>query len=145
MPEILWIIASFILFAVAIYLYFKNREWKIKFQKQVEEFLEEREQEIREDAIARSARTLSGKTLEKFVPFLEDFPYNPHDVRWLGDPVDLVVFDGYSKNKESGGGMKQVVFCEVKSGESKLSDIQKQIKNLIENKKVKWEEFKVEK
>jgi len=136
---------SFILFAVAIYLFFKNREWKIKFERQVEEFVEEREQEIREDAIARSARTLSGKTLEKFVPFLKDFSYDPHDVRWLGDPVDLVVFDGYSKNKESGSGMKQVVFCEVKSGESKLSDIQKQIKNLIENKKVKWEEFKVEK
>lgn len=145
MPEILWIIMSFILFAVAIYLFFKNREWKIKFEREVEDFLEVREQEIREDAIARSARTLSGKTLERFVPFLEDFPYNPHDVRWLGDPVDLVVFDGYSKNKESGDDMKQVVFCEVKSGESKLSDIQKQIKDLIERKKVKWEEFKVEK
>jgi len=145
MPEILWQIISFALFAFAIYLFFKNREWKIKFEKEVEDFLEEREQEIREDAISRSARTLSGKTLEKFVPFLEDFSYDPHDVRWLGDPVDLVIFDGYSKNKESGDGIKQVVFCEVKSGESKLSEIQKQIKNLIERKKVKWEEFKVEK
>jgi len=145
MPEFFWIIVSFALFAVAIYLFFKNRELKMKFEKEVEDFIEVREQEIREDAITRSARTLSGKTLEKFVPFLENFPYDPHDVRWLGDPVDLVVFDGYSKNKESGDDIKQIVFCEVKSGESKLSEIQKRLKSLVEQKKVKWEEFKVEK
>jgi len=145
MPEIFWIIVSFALFAVAIYLFFKNRELKMKFEKEVEDFIEVREQEIREDAIARSARTLSGKTLERFIPFLEDFPYDPHDVRWLGDPVDLVIFDGYSKNKESGDDIKQIVFCEVKSGQSKLSGIQKRLKSLVEQKKVKWEEFKVEK
>jgi predicted Holliday junction resolvase-like endonuclease len=143
MPEIFWIVLSFALFAIAIYLFFKNREWKIKFEKEVEDFIEVREQGIRQDAIARSARTLSGKTLEKFVPFLEDFPYDPHDVRWLGDPVDLVVFDGYSKNKESGSGIKQIVFCEVKSGGSKLSEIQKKLRSLVEQKKVKWEEFRI--
>lgn len=126
------------LFFLAIYLWFKNREWKITFENKVEEFLKLEEEKIRRDAIERSARTLSGKTLEKLVPFLEKFPYDPHDIRWLGDPVDLVVFDGYSRDN-----FDKIVFCEVKSGEGKLTAGQKKIKELVENKKVEWEEFRV--
>ncbi len=130
-------ILSLALFILLIYLFFKNREWKIKFEQRIKEWKEKEEQKIREDAIKRSARTLSGKTLEKFVPFLEKFPYDPHDVRWLGDPIDLVIFDGYSSQD-----LKQVVFCEVKSGESKLSPVQNKIKKIIQEKKVKWDEFR---
>lgn len=133
---------AILLFVLVLYLLFKNREWKIKFEQRIKEWKEEEERRIREDAIARSARALSGKTLEKLVPFLEGFPYDAHDIRWLGDPVDLVIFDGYSSDRE-GRETKQVVFCEVKSGESKLTAAQKKIKELIESKRVKWEEFRV--
>jgi predicted Holliday junction resolvase-like endonuclease len=128
----------FVLIILVIYLFFKNREWKIRFEQKVKEFLEKEEERIREDAIKRSARALSGKTLEKLVPFLEKFPYDAHDVRWLGDPVDLIVFNGHSKEDPS-----QIVFCEVKSGESELTKMQKKIKELVEKKKVKWEEFRL--
>ncbi len=135
----IWQIVAFVLAIGVIYLWFKNREWQIKFEQKVKDWLQEEERRIREDAINRSARTLSGKALEKLVPFLEDFPYDPHDIRWLGDPIDLVVFDGYSSKGEP----EQIVFCEVKSGESKLSKMQKKIKDLVEKKKVKWHEFRV--
>lgn len=138
-----WEIISLILFLIVIYLWFKNREWKIRFEQKLKEWLEREEDIIRKDAIRRSARTLSGKALEKLVPFLENFDYDPHDVRWLGDPVDLVIFDGYSSEKEDRGKLKQIVFCEVKSGESKLSTIQKRIKELIEKNKIIWKEFNV--
>jgi predicted Holliday junction resolvase-like endonuclease len=135
---VFWEIVALALFVITVYLFFKNREWEIKFDQKVKEWLEKEEQKIREDAIQRSARILSGKTLEKLVPFLENFNYDPHDVRWLGDPIDLVIFDGHSK-----GNLNQVVFCEVKSGESKLTSVQNKIKELIEKKKVKWEEFRI--
>lgn len=130
-----------VLAAFALYLFVKNREWKIKFEQRVKDFLESQEEMIRKDAILRSARTLSGKTLEKLVPFLEKFNHDPHDVRWIGDPVDLVVFDGYSASgrKEVGG----VTFVEVKSGKSDLQQGQRGIRRAIEKKKVKWEEFRV--
>jgi predicted Holliday junction resolvase-like endonuclease len=127
-----------VLAVLVIYLWFKNREWKIKFEHKVEEFLKLEEEKIRRDAIERSARTLSGKTLERLVPFLERFPYDAHDIRWLGDPIDLVVFDGYSKDN-----LEKIVFCEVKSGESKLTAGQRRIRELIEDKKIKWEEFRI--
>ena len=129
-----------ILFSLLLYFWFKNREWKLKFEQKVEEFLEKEEERIRADAIKRSASILSGKALEKLVPFLEIFPYDAHDIRWLGDPIDFIVFDGLKKKE-----LKQIVFCEVKSGESKLSETQRRIKELVENKKVKWEEFKIKK
>ena len=76
--------------------------------------------------------------MEKLVPFLDTFPFDPHDVRWLGDPIDLVIFNGRSK-----GELKEIVLCEVKSGESKLNEIQRKIKDLVERKKIRWEEFKI--
>lgn len=127
-----------VLFVAVIYLWFKNREWNIRFEQKIKEWLEKEEERIRKDAIERSARTLSGKTLEKLVPFLERFPYDAHDIRWLGDPIDLVIFDGQSKDE-----LEQIVFCEVKSGESKLTKGQNKIKELVERKKVKWEEFRI--
>lgn len=133
-------IALAILFVIVIYLWFKNREWKIRFEQKIKEWKEIEEEKIRRDAIERSARTLSGKTLEKLVPFLDTFPFDPHDIRWLGDPIDLVIFNG-----QSAGDLKEIVLCEVKSGESKLSKIQNRIKELIEKRKVRWEEFKIKK
>ena len=126
---------------VSVFLWFSNREMKIKFEKRVSEEIEYREGEIRTDAISRSARTLSGKTLEKLVPFVKEFGHDPHDVRWLGDPVDLVVFDGYSAS-----GRKKVdgvTFVEVKSGDSSTSPGQNSIRDAIRGRKVRWEEFRV--
>lgn len=127
------------------YLLYKFLRLKWRFEERVKKYIEAEVQRIREDAIKRSARTLSGKTLEKLVPFLDNFPYDPHDIRWLGDPVDLVVFDGYSKEKAEKDNLKQIVFVEVKSGDGELSQVQKNIKKLVENKKVKWDEFRIEK
>ncbi len=128
-----------VLFVAVVYLALKNLRWKISFEQKISDWKWKEEERIRRDAATRSGRTLSGKTLEKLVPFLDEFDYDPHDVRWLGDPIDLVVFDGLSAGKNP----EQIVFVEVKSNESKLSPTQNKIKELIEGKKVKWDEFRI--
>jgi predicted Holliday junction resolvase-like endonuclease len=132
--EILVLILSFI----TAYLWFRNKMWQVKFDQKVREWIDKYEKATRQDAISKSARVLSGKSLEKLIPFLDRFPYDPHDVRWLGDPIDLVIFDGKSEDN-----LRQVVFCEVKSGDSKLTKTQRDVKDAVENKKVKWAEFRV--
>ncbi|ATZ61545.2 MAG: Holliday junction resolvase-like protein [Methanosarcinales archaeon Met12] len=117
--------------------------WEYKFEMRVKEWLEGEERSIREDAIQRSALTRSGKALEKLCPFLADFGYDPHDVRWLGDPVDLIVFDGYAEGHRTGDGLRQIVFVEIKSGKSKLTKAQRKIKALVTDGKVCWDEFKI--
>ena len=60
---------------------------------------------IRQDAIQRSLAVTIGKVSEQLVPYLPDFPFNPKDARFLGSPVDLVVFDGMDE-----GQVRRVVF-----------------------------------
>jgi predicted Holliday junction resolvase-like endonuclease len=135
-----WVVAG-LLFCLFVYMWFRNREWKIRFEQKVTQEISDRESEIRKDSAARSGRTLSGKTLEKLVPFLKDFGHDPHDVRWMGDPVDLVVFDGYSKSGRKS--VEGVTFVEVKSGDSEMSPGQKGIRDAVQKKKVRWEEFRI--
>ena len=68
---------------------------------------------VREDAVQRSLAVTAGRVYEQLVPYLPDFPFNPKDVRFLGSPVDFVVFDGLSD-----GHVARVVFVEVKTRSS---------------------------
>jgi predicted Holliday junction resolvase-like endonuclease len=65
-------------------------------------------------------------------PFLDGFPYNPKDAHFLGKPVDFVVFDD-----------KGIHFVEVKSGEAKLTDVQRRIKKDIEENRVTFEVYRI--
>src|SRR5258706_3098353 len=59
---------------------------------------------IREDAVQRSLAVTAGKVHEQLVPYLPEFGFNPKDARFLGSPVDLVVFDGLSAGEVRRGG-----------------------------------------
>jgi len=130
---------SLILLVLVVYLIYKNLEWRFKFEERVKKYIEEKEEEIRRDAIERSSKILSGKALEKLVPLLKNFNHSPHDVRWLGDPIDLVVFDGASNDNP-----QKITFVEIKYGESELTEKQKKIKQIIKEGKVFWEEIRIE-
>ncbi len=131
-------IAVIVLFSAVIFLTIKYVHLKSTLERRIKDRIEDEEERIRKDAIERSARTLSGKTLEKLIPFLDKFPYDAHDMRWMGDPVDFIIFDGQSKKSP-----KEIIFCEVKSGKSNLNKSQSEIKELVESRKVKWFEFRI--
>src|SRR3990167_3958858 len=99
--------------------------------------LEEKIPEIREDAIKHSRAVLSGQFSEQIAPYLPDFPFNPTEARFIGKPIDFVVFKGMDEKK-----IEEIVFVEVKSGQSQLSKIEKSLKSAVENKKVSWHEYK---
>jgi predicted Holliday junction resolvase-like endonuclease len=93
---------------------------------------------IRLDAIQRSQAVTIGKVSEQLVPFLPDFHFNPKDARFLGSPVDLVVFDGLDE-----GQVRRVVFIEVKTGTSGLSGRERQVRDAIQARRVEWTELRV--
>ncbi len=93
---------------------------------------------LREDAIKQSRAVLSGQFSEQIAPYLPDFPFKPTEARFIGKPIDFVVFKGMDEQK-----INEIIFVEVKSGQSQLSKIQKSLKSSIENKKVLWHEYKV--
>jgi len=92
---------------------------------------------IRQDAIQRSHAVTVGKVHEQLVPYLPDFHFNPKDARFLGTPVDLVVFDGLDE-----GQLRRVVFVEVKTGGSALSARERQVRETIEARQVEWTELR---
>src|SRR5262249_40523194 len=67
--------------------------------------------DVRQDAVMRSQAVTTGKVFEQIVPHLPEFEFNPKDARFIGSPVDFVVFDGLSD-----GDSCRVVFVEVKTG-----------------------------
>jgi predicted Holliday junction resolvase-like endonuclease len=96
------------------------------------------EAEIREDAIARSRSVIVGKVTEHLIPHMPVFPFNPKDARFLGSPVDFVVFDGCDA-----GNVERVVFVEVKTNSGALTKRERQIRDAIEAGRVEWCELRV--
>jgi predicted Holliday junction resolvase-like endonuclease len=101
-------------------------EWQVKY-----------EEATRQDAINKSQSIMMGKTLEHLIPFFPEFKWNPRDARFLGSPVDLIVFDGLSE-----GHLRQIVFVEIKTNISQLNAREVQIRDIIKSGRVTWEEIR---
>ena len=98
----------------------------------------EKEETIRVDAIRRSSAVISGKVTEHLAPYMVTFPYNPKDARFLGTPVDLIVFDGMNEDT-----LREIIFLEVKSRSSSLTTRERQIRDAVVARRVAWKEFRV--
>ncbi|MEK6819466.1 MAG: Holliday junction resolvase-like protein [Nanoarchaeota archaeon] len=92
----------------------------------------------RQEAISQSRSVLTGQFSEQIAPYLPNFPYSPTECRFIGKPIDFVVFKGADQKQ-----IEEVIFVEVKSGNAKLSPQEKNLKNAIEKKKVKFIEYRV--
>ena len=72
---------------------------------------------------------IKGRLTEVFAPYLEGFPFKASECKFLGDPIDYVVFEGLDERN-----IKGIHFLDVKADSSELSKHQKQIKEIIEQK-----------
>jgi predicted Holliday junction resolvase-like endonuclease len=81
----------------------------------------------------KSSEVKTGHIAEKFAPFLGNFKHDPSRCVFLGQPIDYLCFED-----------EGITFCEVKSGQSKLSNKQKMIRDHIISGNVFWEEFRVD-
>lgn len=98
--------------------------------------VEERVAEARQQSVKQSRSTLTGKFIEQLAPFLPDFRYDPTEVRFVGSPVDCLVFCGASRDE-----CDEVVFLEIKSGKSGLKTIQRRVRDAVKEGRVRWEEY----
>jgi predicted Holliday junction resolvase-like endonuclease len=101
-------------------------EWKAEFEAQ-----------IRQDAVRKSEVVTLGKVTDHFIPYLPEFTYNPRDARFLGSPIDFLVFDGLSD-----GEVRSVVFVEIKTGKAALSTRERRIRDAVEAGRVLWQELR---
>ena len=75
---------------------------------------------VRKDALDKSRAVLKGKIGEQMAPVLPEFRYNPADARFLGSPIDYIIFDGYSEAKEGRGKIRRIVLMDVKTGNARF-------------------------
>ena len=129
------IIAS-VLFVFAVY-YFTQLKFERRFrqwqQLELARWEEEKTQALR-DALAQSRAVLGGKFTEQMTPYLPEFRYDPTEARFIGSPIDFVVFPGLAR-----GDPEEIVIIEVKTGRASLTPQQRKIRQLIEDGMVRWE------
>jgi len=96
-----------------------ERNWKDKYEKL---FFQKKSSEVR-----------LGQISEQLAPFLKEFKYDPKQSHFIGQPIDYVIFED-----------DRVVFLEVKSGKSKLTKCQKDIKDNVEAGRVVFETMRID-
>jgi predicted Holliday junction resolvase-like endonuclease len=132
--DAVWIIVSLILLIIVIALLYRLFKARREFEQWKEEEAK-RLEEARKQAIVQSRAVLGGRFTEQMAPYLPEFSYDPTEARFIGTPIDLVVFPGLAK-----GEPKEIVLIEVKSGRAaRLTPQEKKIEELVEAGMVRWE------
>ena len=81
----------------------------------------------------KSLSSKYGKMSEQFMPFIQTYPWDPQNFRFLGSPVDGVQFESDS-----------VIFVEFKTAGSGLSGRQRQIRDQVREGNVQFHEFRLD-
>jgi predicted Holliday junction resolvase-like endonuclease len=108
-------------------------EWKVAEEKR-----------IRQSTANGSRAVIKGKVAEQLAPLLPGFEYNPSDARFIGDPVDYVIFHGYTDLKDGlakdRNAKLEIVILDVKTGGSAgLTREQRAIREAIAAQRVRFE------
>lgn len=117
----------------------EGKEW-LKDQRQsladLRKEIAELQRKLTSGFTEKSVQVKLGKTVEKVVPALPGFPYARHDCRAIFDPIDYVAFVGLGE-----GVVSRVDFLDIKTGNARLSQVQRAIKESIEDGKVSVREL----
>ena len=91
-----------------------------------------KKEKITKGAPKKSLEVNVGNIVEKIAPALSGFPYKINDCRFMAEPIDYVIFNGIT----SKGLVEELIFMDIKTGNSKLKKSQKLIKTVVEQGKV---------
>lgn len=116
------------------------------YQQRLEE-LKEREEKLRErrklisqtSEIGAKAVNI-GFILERIAPSMKEFRFNRNDCRSLSDPIDYIIFEGLSTR----GAVSKILFVDIKTGGGRLKANQREIRSLVERKRVVWDTYGTE-
>lgn len=106
----------------------------------------ETEASVRKDAADRSRYVIKGKIAEHMVPLFRDvFKHNPSDARFIGAPIDYLIFDGYTAVKDGKSDEEiTVVLADIKTGNAQLNRTERKIKEAVEAGRVRWETIRMD-
>lgn len=85
----------------------------------------------------RSHSVVTGLVGEQFSLLFKGFPGNPEDARFIGKPVDYIVFNGLST-----GNVDEIIFVEVKTRPgTRMSATECSVRDAVQNRRIRWARF----
>ena len=129
-----FLIGALVALFLAVVIYqFRIFKLRLNFQQQIKEATKR--------SVDQSRNALKGQIAQQMAPVLPGFSYLPADARFLGDPIDYVVFNGRTNLGNNGIGEQEleVVLLEVKHSQSKLTPVQRAIAAAVEQGRVRFE------
>ncbi|MDQ6782261.1 MAG: hypothetical protein M3063_02200 [Actinomycetota bacterium] len=110
------------------------RSWELhRARRQLETWRDQETERLVSASQRQSRAVVRGQITEQITPLLGGFGWNPADARFLGKPVDYVVFDGYCEVRSGDlDRLREIVFVDVKTGRSGLSKVERRVKASVE-------------
>lgn len=127
----------------------RNGKIKAEYECYIAELQLEHQQALinaQKRSVNTSRAVLKGKMAEQFAPILPEFQYLPSDAKFLGDPVDYVVFDGYTDLRDGQGKVDdiEIVLIDIKSGGARLTKGQQAIAQAIQQGRIRFETIRID-
>ncbi|AWL30162.1 endonuclease [Acinetobacter defluvii] len=127
----------------------RNGKIKAEYERYIAELELEHQQALataKKRSVNSSRAVLKGKMAEQLAPIMPQFQYLPSDAKFLGDPIDYVVFDGYTEFRDDGGAAEniEIVLIDIKSGGARLSKGQQAIAQAIREGRVRFETIRID-
>ena len=95
---------------------------------------------VRQDALKRSNAVKGGQIAEQLAPFLPNFPCNPADAHFLGQPIDYIAFPGLCEKNT----VDEILLIEVKTNTSQLSSREKEIREAVKSGRIRYVEYRID-
>jgi len=138
-PEVIALICVILFFCVLFLLLGRRMGLQQGRKLEAAEWEGGRLEAVVKTRLKQSRAVLGGLVSEQIAPLLPDFPFDPGDCRFIGKPVDFIVFRGMNEQNIS-----EVVFLEVKTGSSKsLNQQEKRLKEAIQAGRVSWAQLNI--
>ena len=127
----------------------RNGRIKAEYERYIAELELEHQQALthaQKRSVNTSRAVLKGKMAEQLAPIMPQFEYLPSDAKFLGDPVDYVVFDGYTDLRDGEGRPEdnEIVLNDIKSGGARLTKGQVAIAQAIQAGRVRFETVRID-
>ena len=127
----------------------RNGRIKAEYEQYIAELELEHQQALihaQKRSVNTSRAVLKGKMAEQLAPIMPEFQYLPSDAKFLGDPVDYVVFDGYTDFRDGDGSAEdiEVVLIDIKSGGARLTKGQQAVEQAIKDGRVRFETIRID-
>lgn len=127
----------------------RNGRIKAEYEKYIAELELEHRQALtaaQKRSVNTSRAVLKGKMAEQLAPIMPEFQYLPSDAKFMGDPIDYVVFDGYTDFRDGEGSADdiEVVLIDIKSGGARLTKGQQAIAQAVREGRVRFETIRID-